>query len=258
MPQLLGIFVTGTDTGVGKTWISTAIVESLRSSGKRVGVIKPVTSGVQTGPGGEPQWSDAEALARAVGCFPIERVAPILLPPALAPPVAARLMGQRLTAQHVKSRTKDALDWWRKEQAAELMVVEGVGGLLCPLAEEMSVADLAVELDFPLLIIARRGLGTLNHALLTVEAARSRGLRVAGVILNGTSPAPDPLAEETNPAELARRLPIGIPILASVPFSAGPGLPPTVAGLRWEFLFASSRQETSILSCHTSHLTDGT
>ena len=96
------------------------------------------------------------------------------------------------------------------------MVVEGVGGLLCPLAEGMTVADLAIALDYPLVVVARRGLGTLNHTLLTVEAALARGLRVAGVVLNGSEPTADPLAEATNPGELARRLP-GVAVLAEVP-----------------------------------------
>ncbi len=100
------------------------------------------------------------------------------------------------------------------------MVVEGVGGLLCPLAEGITVADLAVRLDYPLVVVARRGLGTLNHTLLTVEAAVSRSLRVAGVVLNGAEPTTDPIAEATNPSELARRLG-PVPILAELPHDPG-------------------------------------
>jgi dethiobiotin synthetase len=99
------------------------------------------------------------------------------------------------------------------------MVVEGVGGLLCPLAEGATVADLAIALDFPLIVVARRGLGTLNHTLLTVEAARCRGLRMAGVVLNGAEPTVDPIAEQTNPSELSRRLG-EVPLLADLPFGA--------------------------------------
>ncbi len=104
----------------------------------------------------------------------------------------------------VSAAVTESLAWW--EERAEVMVVEGVGGLLCPLAEGATVADLAVLLDYPLLIVARRGLGTLNHTLLTVEAARLRSLRVAGVVLNGSSPTTDPVAEATNAEELAHRL----------------------------------------------------
>ena len=105
----------------------------------------------------------------------------------------------------------ECLEWW--ESRVDVMVVEGVGGLLCPLADRSTVADLAVFLDFPLLVVAHRGLGTLNHTLLTVEAARSRSLRVAGVMLNGARPAADPIAEASNAEELALRLE-GIAILA--------------------------------------------
>ncbi len=104
-----------------------------------------------------------------------------------------------------------ALEWWRDR--AEVMVVEGVGGLLCPIAEGTTVADLATRLDYPLVIVAHRGLGTLNHTLLTVEAARTRGLRIAGVILNGARPSVDPVVEGLNAEELSRRLD-GVAILA--------------------------------------------
>jgi dethiobiotin synthetase len=96
------------------------------------------------------------------------------------------------------------------------MVVEGVGGLLCPIAEGATVADLAIALDYPLLVVAHRGLGTINHTLMTVEAARTRGLRVAGLLLNGARPTTDPIAESTNAEELSRRLP-GVAILGEWP-----------------------------------------
>src|SRR5205823_9859727 len=134
----------------------------------------------------------------------IERVAPLLFEEPLAPPVAARREGAPLAYARVLEATAAALAWWGER--AEVLVVEGIGGLLCPLAEGATVADLAIALDHPLVVVARRGLGTLNHTLLTVEAARHRGLRLAGVVLNGAEPTADPRAEVTNPAELARRL----------------------------------------------------
>ena len=118
------------------------------------------------------------------------------------------------------------------------MVVEGVGGLLCPLAEGTTVADLAVALDLPTVVVARRGLGTLNHTLLTVEAARLRGLRLAGVVLNGSEPTADPIAEQTNPAELARWL-VDVPILADIPHDPTHARTPAalldaIRGLDWK------------------------
>jgi hypothetical protein len=108
-----------------------------------------------------------------------------------------------------------AIAWW--ETHCDLLVVEGTGGFYCPLAEGTTVADLAVALDFPLVVVARRGLGTLNHTLMTVELARWRALRVAGIVLNSSElPSPeDGLAESTNADELSRRLP-GVPILAEL------------------------------------------
>jgi hypothetical protein len=112
----------------------------------------------------------------------------------------------------------DCLAWW--SERADVILVEGVGGLLCPLAEGATIADLAIALDYPLVIVGHRGLGTLNHTLLTVEAARSRGLRIAGVILNGARPSIDPIAENSNAEELALRLG-GVAILADWPHVEG-------------------------------------
>jgi dethiobiotin synthetase len=182
-------------------------------------VLKPAATGADRVDGG---WrsEDAEALIAAIGReVPVDRVAPIVFEAPLAPPVAARLAGESLAFDRVLEATRSAIRWWAEAEGAEILVVEGVGGLLCPLAEGATVADLAVALDFPLIIVARRGLGTLNHTLLTVEAARIRGLRLAGIVLNGAEPTADPIAEQTNPAELSRR--IGeVPLLADLPFGA--------------------------------------
>jgi dethiobiotin synthetase len=160
---------------------------------------------------------DADHLIAAVGgSIPKSVVCPIAYAEPLAPPVAARRLGTPLLAEQVFAAVSSCLDHWRNTLGAEVMVVEGVGGLLCPLAEGITVADLAIRLDYPLVVVARRGLGTLNHTLLTVEAALARSLRVAGVVLNGSEPTADPVAEATNPFELARRLG-PVPILAELP-----------------------------------------
>jgi dethiobiotin synthetase len=146
---------------------------------------------------------------------------PLAFEAPLAPVVAARLAGKRLERAAVERALEAALAWWADR--ADIMVVEGIGGLLTPLTEGTTVADLAIRLDFPLLVVARRALGTLNHTLLTIEAALRRELRVAGLVLNSASPAGDAaaaLAEETAADELARRLE-GIAILAEVPFLGG-------------------------------------
>ncbi len=180
-----------------------------------MGVLKPVATGA-TPEGSTWRCDDAECLIAAIGGgVSVQQVAPIRYQEALAPSVAARRAGAALGQRDVESATADAIAWW--EARADVMVVEGVGGLLCPLAEETTVADLAIALDYPLVIVARRGLGTLNHTLMTVEAARWRELRVAGVVLNSVERLAETLAEATNAEELARRLP-GVAILAERPY----------------------------------------
>ena len=209
--SLPGLFVVGTDTGVGKTFAASAVARTWHRAGRRVGVLKPVASGASLVEGGLVSDDAGRLIEAAGGGIPAERVAPIVFEEPLAPPVAARRRGTPLTMDRVLEAVSGCLDWW--DGRAEAMVAEGVGGLLCPLAEGATVADLAIYLDYPLLIVARRGLGTLNHTLMTVEAARGRGLRIAGVVLNGATPADDPVVEASNAEELARRLD-GVAILA--------------------------------------------
>jgi dethiobiotin synthetase len=225
---LPGLFVVGTDTGVGKTYVASAIARRLVDEGRRVGVLKPVATGVVDGDEGG-RGEDASRLIAAVGgAIPPERVAPLAFAEPLAPTVAARRLGGRLERLEVEQAVDAALGWWLGR--ADVMVVEGIGGLLTPMAEGMTVADLAIRLDYPLLVVARRGLGTLNHTLLTIEAARHRGLRIAGVVLNDASPTIEGggLAEATNADEMARRLDAGIAVLAEVPFRDGPTAPDSV------------------------------
>ena len=221
---LRGLLVVGTDTNVGKTRVASAIARILVREGRRVGVLKPLATGPATG-------GDADQLIEAIGGgIPRSCVAPIAFDEALAPAVAAHRAGIPMGRPEVLQAVGEALAWWGEE--ADVMVVEGVGGLLCPLAEGMTVADLAIALDYPLVVVARRGLGTLNHTLLTVEAARVRGLRVAGVVLNGAEPTADPLAEATNPGALARFLE-GAAVLAEVPHGGDPLTPGALGAVDW-------------------------
>jgi dethiobiotin synthetase len=213
-----GLFITGTDTGIGKTYVAAGIVRLLRAQGVRVGAYKPTASGSEPGSVG-PVWGDVERLHSALGGeFPREAICPQCWHAAVAPPVAARFEGKRIDAALLRR----GADWWRER--VDLLVVEGAGGLLSPLAETETVADLAVDLGFPLLIVARLSLGTINHTLLTIEAAQARHLTVAGILLNQASP-PDSAdrSQETNAAELARRT--AVPILGVLPYSPGTGLP---------------------------------
>lgn len=173
-----GLFVTGTDTDVGKTWVTCLIASHLRAQSASVGVYKPACSGSQQ-ENGHTYWADIRALSAATGDqFPTERICPQRFHAPLAPPVAASEEGQQVDAELLRR----GIDWWNSE--VENLLIEGVGGLLCPLTESEVVADLAKATGFPVLIVARAGLGTINHTLLTIEAAKARGLVVAGVVLN--------------------------------------------------------------------------
>jgi dethiobiotin synthetase len=202
-----GLFVTATDTGVGKTEVACALLRGARAAGQDVGAMKPAQSGHVAG---EP--SDADRLhAAAGGVDPRELVCPYTFAAPLAPAVAARLEGVEVSLARV-------LDAARALAARhEALLVEGAGGLLTPLTERETYADLAVALALPVLVVARAGLGTVNHTALTVEALRARGLAVLGVVLNRTSPATDP-SEPHNAAEIERLS--RAPVLAALPFLA--------------------------------------
>ncbi len=206
------LFVTGTDTGVGKTTVAAALVRHWRAQGRNIGAYKPVASGSETGPNGEPFWGDVEAYFAALdGQFPKERICPQSFPAPLAPPVAARYAGRTVDSQLLLSGAR----WW--ESQVDSLVVEGAGGWLSPLSDSESNADLAVALGYPVLVVARLGLGTINHTLLTVEAAQRRGLQVCGVVLNAAQPSGADESVNSNPEELARRCPA--PFLGVLPYS---------------------------------------
>jgi dethiobiotin synthetase len=212
------LIITGTDTGVGKTFVAVEIIRALHDQGVRVGAYKPVVTGSFHGAAG-PVWDDLARLQAALGGgdVPIERIAPQRFLAPLAPPVAARIEGQTVDGELLRR----GIDWWNGR--VEVVVVEGAGGLLSPLTETESLADVARDLEFPLVVVARLSLGTINHTLLTLEAAASRHLPVAGIILNEPVPSdPADCSTETNVEELERRC--RVPILAILRHAATPDL----------------------------------
>ena len=195
-----GLFITGTDTGVGKTYVTAALAREFRRQGVNAGVYKPAATGSIVDTAGQPHWPDVEALSRALdGRFPDDRICPQRFHAPLAPPVAARGEGTRVDPQRLRA----GADWWRGQ--VDVLLVEGVGGLLCPLTECETVADLAADLRFPLVIVARQALGTINHTFLTIEAARARGLQMTGIILNEVEPRPNDPSVESNADEIEAR-----------------------------------------------------
>lgn len=194
-----GLMITGTNTGVGKTHVTAAIARTLHADGVRVGVYKPVCSGAETGTDGERFWPDVRQLSQSIDDrFPDEWVCSQRFAAALAPPAAARLEGRTVDAEEMRQGVQ------RWDGQVDFLLVEGVGGLLCPLTEEETVADFAVDLAFPLLIVSSLELGTVNHTLLTAEAARTRGLLIAAIVMNHVSPHADDELVDASIADIKR------------------------------------------------------
>jgi dethiobiotin synthetase len=192
---LRGALITGTDTGVGKTVLTAVIVAALRSRGVRVRVLKPVITGLDEPADGD--WpADNELLAGLAGVAPQE-VAPIGYGPAVSPHLAAEMAGRPIDVEQLRAILA------RAASGPEVLIVEGVGGLLVPLTDNYSVRELANDAGLPVLIAARPGLGTINHTLLTLESARGAGLEVAGVVLTPWPLEPDEI-ERSNLETIAR------------------------------------------------------
>ncbi len=205
--MLRGCFVTGTDTGVGKTVLAAAVVAGAKSRGVNVAARKPVITGLEQPT--PPAWPpDHELLARAAGCS-ADDVAIVSYGPPVSPHLAAQLADRPIDAAELERKLRSASDH------AELVVIEGVGGLLVPLSDGYDVRRLAGSLRLPLLIAARPGLGTINHTLLTVEAARSKGLEVTAVVLTPWSEPPG-VVETSNRDTIAALAGVAVEVLPPV------------------------------------------
>lgn len=223
-----GLFVTGTDTGVGKSVLSAALAATMAAAGERVRAFKPVVTGLEDEQAPETMsgWPpDHELLAAAAG-MDAQDVAPLRFGPAVSPHLAARLQGTAIDpgplVEHARSSAA----------AGSVLVAEGVGGLLVPLADDYSVCDLAVELGLPLLIAARPGLGTINHTLLTLRVARAAGLRVCAVVLTPWSREPSEI-ELSNRETIARLGEVEVAALGRVPEPTREALAHCGASLPW-------------------------
>lgn len=207
-----GIFITGTDTGVGKTLVACGLAGVLRASGYAVGVMKPVETGCQE-KDGRLFPEDADLLKEASGCeAPLEKICPYRLRQPLAPSVAAEREAVRIDVGRV-------IDLYTEISAAhDITLVEGAGGLLVPLLPSYTYADLAAVLKIPVVVVAANRLGAINHLLLTLEQASCRGLPVLGYILNQLD-SQSSLAAETNREALSTMT--SIPCLGEIPYIDG-------------------------------------
>jgi dethiobiotin synthetase len=187
-----GIFVTGTGTEVGKSVVSAAICAALAASGKKVAAYKPVVTGIGE-EGGEGWPPDHELLASVVSSGQeASDIAPIRFEPPVSPHHAADLAGTKLDPPALVDAAR------RAAKDHDFIVCEGIGGILVPFTTGYMVRDLALDLGLPVLIAANPGLGTINHTLLTIEAARAGGLALLGVVLT-------PWPEEPSDLESSNR-----------------------------------------------------
>lgn len=206
--QSRGFFVTGTDTGVGKTVASAALTRALVARGLRVAVMKPIASGSDPTPDGLRNSDAITLMAAANVAAPYEVVNPYCFLPPVSPHIAAREAQVTIDLTLLRSRF-DSL-----ARASDCVVVEGAGGWLAPISDTDGMADLAAALSLPVLLVVGLRLGCLNHTLLTRESIATRGVAFAGWVANAIDPHFDRPAE--NLATLTARL--GQPPLAAIPF----------------------------------------
>ncbi len=204
-------FITGTDTGVGKTFVTSLLARIFREKGVDVGVMKPVETGCPQKDGSlVPQ--DALKLKDASGSAdPLDTINPYRFKEPLAPDIASEIAGVTIDF----GRIKDCYD--RIYRAHGVTLVEGAGGLLVPLTPDKTVADLILFLGLPLIVVAASRLGAVNHTLLTVECALHRGIEVKGIILNNASPLEGDLSRGFNRKEIEKFT--KIPVLGEVPYT---------------------------------------
>jgi len=214
-----GIFITGTDTGVGKTYVAAGIARGLKRSGVDVGVMKPAESGCKSR-AGRLVPGDALKLMRSAGIRDsLDLVNPYRFKRPLAPSLAAEIARKEIDPEKIISA------YQRLALRHDFMIVEGAGGIMVPLWQDFTYLDLARAFGLPVVIVARPGLGTINHTLLTISALQHGGLTVSGVVLSYTRETRAGLAEKTNPFVIEKLS--GIPV--------------------WDVLSHGSRKFTSIL-----------
>lgn len=201
-PQKKGIFIAGTDTGVGKTWVTCALAKAFKKNGLRVAGLKPFQSG---------SWEDSQKIKRATkSSLSLNQITPFYFRHPLAPYSSLQIEKKSIQPQKIKSLYEPII------QTHDLTLIEGVGGALVPITHNFFCIDIPKLLNIPTLLVARLSLGTLNHTLLTIEAFKKRNLKIKGIILNAYPIRKKDLACQTNPSVLKK---IGkIPILGILPY----------------------------------------
>lgn len=226
-----GLLVTGTDTDVGKTFIAAHILKLMRQQNLKIGAYKPVCSGAILQSDGQnlcdPVWADVEALSSSLSHeFPRDWICPQRFLHPLAPPVAAEMENRQVDDSLL---TAGVMNWGGHVDG---VVVEGVGGWKCPISATSTVEDFSRILGFPVLIVAAHKLGAINHTLLTVEAVRRAGLKVAGIVLNQIS-LNETVPIETNVLEILRFTDVPFLTIAQFGETAELRCQKTLASIDW-------------------------
>ncbi|MHC4665565.1 MAG: dethiobiotin synthase [Planctomycetota bacterium] len=210
LPKKAGLFITGTDTGVGKTVVAGAIARILTDKGRKVGVFKPIATGCRRDWEGLVSY-DTEFLANCANSnLSLPTITPAGYVTAAAPLVSAANEGRPIDFAGIANAYRQVCE------DNDIVIVEGIGGARVPLAEEFDVLDLAVEFGLPVVVVSRPNLGTINHTLMTIDCVRAARLKIAGVVINGYDATKATVAEDTAGQVVAQCS--GIGILAVVPF----------------------------------------
>lgn len=213
-------FITGTDTNIGKTEAGCLLARSFKVAGYKVGVMKPVETGCAV-VDEKVVPADARRLKEASGTeADLDLVNPYRFTPPLAADLAARLFKTTIDLDKIRDI------FIGLQEAHDIMLVEGAGGLLVPVADGKCMADLALYLGLPLIIVSANRLGTINHTILTVRCARQMGLGIKGIILNNPAPFTDDRSREYNRNDIERLS--GVPVLFEIPFSPDQSNPPVL------------------------------
>ena len=210
LPKKAGLFITGTDTGVGKTLIAGAIAKILTDNGLKVGVFKPIATGCHRAWEGLVNYDTKFLSYCANSDLSLSTITPIgHLTPA-APVVSGACDGRPIDFDKITAAYKDICE------NSDIVIVEGIGGVRVPLTGEFDLLDMAVEFALPVVIVARPNLGTINHTLMTIDCIRAAELKIAGVVINGYDATKTTVAEETAGQVITQCS--GINVLCVVPF----------------------------------------
>lgn len=210
--MIKGVFITGTDTGVGKTYVAAGIASELRRRGVDVGVMKPAETGCSMRAGRLVPGDALRLMKAAEVRDSLSLVNPYRFTPPLAPAVAADLEGKKIDLDKITNT------YQKLSKRHEFMIVEGAGGIMVPLSRNASYLDLAEALGIPVLIVARPGLGTINHTLLTIAVLKERSIAIAGIAINHADNRKAGLAEKTSP-EIIERI-SGVKIAGTIPYKS--------------------------------------